>query len=64
MIETPFKNKGTKLYKNSTTFLGRKKEVFDYIDSNLLEIKKRNTHGREERREIRRRCDELHRIEI
>lgn len=29
------------LYKNSTTFLGRKKEVFDYIDSNILEIKKR-----------------------
>jgi hypothetical protein len=29
------------LYKNSTTFLTRKKEVFDYIDSNILEIKKR-----------------------
>ena len=29
------------LYENSTTFLGRKKEVFDYIDSNILEIKKR-----------------------
>ena len=40
MIETPF-NIRNYLYKNSTTFLDRKKEVFDYIDSNILEIKKR-----------------------